>query len=165
MQMRGAQILANRWGEVRGQARSVVPKAGPEHYKSYSWRQPLDTHFRRVPCEVALCAQFVHGWVTVVDVSTELGQRQHHFITHDRERRHTAEQMGNLVSFTFPPGTRPFAGPKHEHRKPIGYEPILLVAGGDYRGNPRGTETRVMRPADWLDDFASHQERLARAQR
>jgi hypothetical protein len=145
--------------------RAIMPKAGPEAYKSYSWRQPLETHFRRASCEETRCQQFVHGWVSVVDLATELGQHQHHFITHDRERQHTAEQAGTLVSFTFPPGTRPFDSPKHEHRKPIGYDPIMLVTGGDFRGNPRRTPPVVMRPQDWVDDFATHQDRLARAQR
>lgn len=145
--------------------RAIMPKAGPEHYKSYSWRQPLETHFRRVSCEEARCQQFVNGWVTVVDLATEIGPKQDHFITHDKSRKHTREQIGNLVTFTFPPGQKPFASPKHEHRKPIGYDPITVVTGGDFRGNPRRIQPVVMRPQDWVDDFATHQERLARAQR
>jgi hypothetical protein len=148
------------------QLRSIMPKAGPENYKSYSWRQPLETHFRKATCEEARCKAFTAGWVTTVDTATELGQRQYHFITHDKSRRHREERIGGLVSFTFEPGQQFFAGsPKHEHRKPIGYDPITLVTGGDFRGNPRRTQPVVMRPQDFVDDFANHLDRLAKAQR
>jgi len=146
----------------------IVPVLGPEHYKSYSWQQPLVTHWRAVTCEEARCGAWRDGWVTVVDTATELGQRQAAFIRADRSRQHREEPSGtSLVSFTFPPGQQFFAGsPKHEHRKPKGYPPVLLVTGGDWRGNPRNIPVTVHRTAeDWVDDFATHQEMLARAQR
>jgi hypothetical protein len=149
------------------QLNRITPKLPAAAFKSYSWRQPLATHFRKVTCAEFGCKAYRHGWVTLVDVSTELGQRQYHYITHDRTRRHHEEKTGTgLISFTFPPGQEFFAGsPQHEHRRPIGYDPVTLVHGGDFRGNPRQTPSRVMRPQDWVDDFATHQETLARAQR
>lgn len=153
--MRGA-VLLNR----------IQPALGPEAYKSYSWRQPLETHFRRVRCADVQCADFTRGWVTVVDTATDLGQRQFDYLSHDKSRRWHMEKTGtSLVSFTYPPGNEGFDSAKHEHYRPIGYEPIMLVHGGDFRGNPRGTRPVVMRPQDWIDDFATHQDRLARAQR
>lgn len=155
MNMRGA-VRINR----------PVPKLGPERYKSYSWRQPLQTHFRRVTCADVRCNDYVHGWVTVVDTGTELGQRQFDYLSKDRSRNPRMEKTGtSLVSFTYPPGNEAFDGPKHEHYRPIGYDPVMLVHGGDFRGNPRREPARIMRPQDWIDDFATHQDRLARAQR
>ena len=143
-----------------------VPKLGPERYKSYSWRQPLETHFRRVSCADVQCADYRHGWVTLVDTATELGQRQFDYLSHDTSRSPHMEKTGtSLVSFTYPPGSQPFDSTRHEHHKPIGYDPIMLVHGGDFRGNPRREPARIMRAADWIDDFATHQDRLARAQR
>ena len=146
----------------------IQPRLGPEAYKSYSWQQPLHSHFRRVTCAEYRCASFKHGWVTTVDTATELGRRQYDYITHDRSRSCREERSGtSLVSFTFGPGHEYFAGdPKHEHYRPIGREPLLTVSGGDWRGNPRGARTIVHRNAeDWISDFAEHQDRLARAQR
>ena len=145
----------------------IVPKLGPEGYKSYSWRRPLSTHWRKATCEEARCGAFRLGWVSVVDVSTELGRRQYDYITHDTSRQHHEEKTGTgLVSFTFPPGQEFFAGaPQHEHRKPVDRPPLLLVTGGDWRGNPRQVRTVVHRHADdFVDDFATHLEGLARAQ-
>jgi hypothetical protein len=144
----------------------VIPKVGPEHYKSYSWRQPLQTHFRRVPCAEFQCRDFRNGWVTLVDIATELGRRQFDYLSHDKTRQWHMEKTGtSLVSFTYPPGQHGFDGPKHEHYRPVGYDPVMLVHGGDWRGNPRGIPAQIMRPADWIDDFATHQDRLARARR
>jgi hypothetical protein len=147
----------------------IVPKAGPEHYKSYSWRRPLsmDGFWRRATCEEYRCRAFTNGWTTVVDTATELGQRQYHYITHDASRKHREERTGTgLVSFTFPPGQEFFAGSAaHEHRRPANIRPpLLVVSGGDWRGNPRNTPAVVHRTADdWLNDFGTHLSRLAQA--
>ena len=143
-----------------------TPKAPPAAYKSYSWRQPLQTHFRRVPCAEFQCRDFRNGWVTLVDIATELGRRQFDYLSHDKTRQWHMEKTGtSLVSFTYPPGSQPFDSTRHEHHRPIGYDPIMLVVGGDWRGNPRREPARIMRPQDWICDFAEHQEKLARAQR
>ena len=146
----------------------IVPALGPGAYKSYSWRRPLETHWRAATCEEHGCRAYRFGWTTVVDTATELGQRQADYIRRDRTRSHQEERSGtSLVSFTFGPGQQFFAGsPAHEHRKPIDRPPLLLVTGGDWRGNPRRVPAVVHASAqDWVDDFATHQERLARAQR
>lgn len=158
MNSHGARILRT----VNGR---IPPNLPPQAYKSYSWRQPLRTHFHRVNCEDYGCKSYRNGWVTLVDISTELGQAQYHYLTHDKSRRHIMERIGGLISFTFPPGQEFFDGsPEHQHYRLTGYDPVMLIHGGDFRGNPRGTPTQVMRSEDWLDSFANHQEKLARAQ-
>jgi hypothetical protein len=150
-------------------ANRIVPKAGPEHYKSYSWRRPLgmDGFWRRVTCEEYRCKAFRRGWQTVVDISTELGQRQYHYLSHDKSRKWAMEKTGDcLVTFSYPPGQEFFDGsPAHRHVRPANIRPpLLLVSGGDWRGNPRQVRTVVHRSADdWLDDFSSNLDRLARA--
>jgi hypothetical protein len=128
---------------------------------------PLSTHWRPVSCEEYECDQWVMGWDTVVDTSTELGKKQHHFLTHDRSRSYTMTKEGfTLVRFHYGPGNRPFAGPKHDHKVRVARQPNLLVVGGDWRGNPNRTPTTVhCNPEDWADDFANHQNKLANAQR
>ena len=146
----------------------IVPKLGPQAYKSYSLRAPLRTHWRPATCAEYECDAFVHGWVTVVDISTDLGQRQADFIRHDRTRSHAEEKTGGtLVSFTFTPGQEGFKGTDdHDHRVPVGRPPLMLVTGGDWRGNPRGTPPVAHRSIDdWVDDFATHQALLKAAER
>jgi hypothetical protein len=41
--------------------------------KTYSALAPLATHFRAATCEDVDCGNYLHGWKTVVNESTELG--------------------------------------------------------------------------------------------
>lgn len=155
MQMRGAVAL-NR-------PEPVMPAA---FYKSYKISAPLHSHWRPASCEEFRCDDFLHGFALHMDVSTELGRKQFAFVRQDKSRKCTLQNTGlNRWTATYGPGTKPFAGPKHDHRLPIGRPPRLLVVGGDWRGNPRGTPTVVhKRMEDWVDDFATHQDKLAKAQ-
>lgn len=139
--------------------RPVPPKAGPEAYKTYELLQPRQTHTRKATCAEVDCPRRNVGWRTVLDVSTVAGARQAEWIRLRSGRKWTHTQTGTVVTFTFAAGQTCFA----EHRVTLNREPLLRVAGGDWRGNPRGTPARVMKPADWVDDFASHQATLAEA--
>lgn len=134
--------------------------AGPEHYKSYSMRAPFRSHWRPATCEEYECEAFLTGFVTTVDLNTELGQRQYHYLTHDRERSYSMQRVSmTLVKFIYGPGNRCFSS--QDHRVPVGRPPRLLVVGGDWRGNPR-REVRVhSRVDDWVDDSRNHQDKIA----
>jgi hypothetical protein len=141
----------------------LAPAMGPEHYKTFGMAMPRATHWRPATCEEVDCPNYLSGWVTTVDLSTELGQRQHHYLTHDTERRPSVQRVSlTLVKFVYGPGFRCFRS--GEHVVPLGRPPRLYVAGGDFRGNPRGTPTRVHTRAEaWVDEFATHQDQLATA--
>jgi hypothetical protein len=143
----------------------IMPAFGAEHYKSFSVRAPLSSHWRRGTCEEFECNGWRSGWATTVDVSDDLGQRRYHFITHDKTRSHTVEHVGEtLYRFTFGPGQTCYSN--DEHRVPVGRPALLLVTGGDWRGNPRKTPARVHRTMDdFVSEFSEHQDRLAAAQR
>lgn len=139
----------------------LTPDAGPEHFKSYSWRAPLATHWRQGTCEEYECEAYLKGFVTTVDISTDLGQKQYHFLTHDKTRSCSMQRVSQTVfKFIYPPGNKCMK--YWEHRVPIGKPPLLLVLGGDWRGNPRQLKTVVhRRPEDWIEDFSEHQDRIA----
>jgi hypothetical protein len=128
---------------------------------------PLSTHWRKATCEEVDCPQFVQGWDTVVDTSTELGRKQYDYCHGDRTRSFTETKEGfTLVRFHYGPGNKPFAGPRHDHRTRIERPPLFIVRGGDWRGNPLNVPTKTHRNAEnWVDDFATHQDKLARAGR
>lgn len=138
----------------------ITPAAGPEFFQSYHMRSPLRTHWRPASCEEYECGDFLQGFVLTVDVSTELGQRQAYYVRHDRTRRMHEQRVGEtIIKFVYGPGNTCFR--QGEHRVPIGRPPLLLVADGDWRGNPRRTPVRRHRSAeDWVDDFRNHQDRL-----
>lgn len=139
----------------------ISPNMGPENYKSYTMRAPFETHWRMATCEEYECIDFLNGFAITVDTATELGKKQHYYLTHDNERSYSLQRVTeSLFKFIYKPGNP--CVKRADHRVPIGRPPLLLVVGGDWRGNPRGTPTvRHTRVEDWVDDFATHQEGLA----
>jgi hypothetical protein len=105
-------------------------------------------------CQSVGCDAYRLGWDTVVDESTDLGQRQASFIRtrSGRSFRELRTEAG-LTAFRFDSGQRCFA----DHRtRPA----VHLVRGGDHRANTGLIRSHV-RVADWVEDFAEHQDRLA----
>lgn len=140
----------------------IVPKIGPQFYKTYGAYAPLSTHWRPASCEEYECGPYLNGWVTPVDLSTAIGQQQAHYIRTDTSRRCREEQTGpSQVRFVFGPGQRCFRS--SEHRVPAGRPPLYVVSGGDWRGNPRGDRLVHRSVEDWVDDFANHQDKIAAA--
>lgn len=141
----------------------IDPVGQPQDYKTYGMSMPLATHWQPATCEDVQCDAYVHGWVTTVDLTTDLGQRQYDYLTHDKTRSCTRQNVTQtLVKFVYKPGNRCFRSA--DHRLPVGRPARFYVAGGDHRGNPLGTPVRVHKNgADWAEDFAEHQDMIASA--
>ena len=139
----------------------VEPLMPPQAYKTYGMSMPLRTHWRPATCEETDCEAYRFGWVSTFDLGTELGQKQYHYCTHDRERRYHVQRVSlTLVKVVYGPGNRCFRS--GEHRVPLERLPVFTVAPGDWRA--RTGQPRVhKRPEDWTEDFSVHQDRLATA--
>ncbi len=134
----------------------IEPSLPADLMRTYALRAPLATHFRPASCEEVDCQMRQHGWRTTIDVDTELGRRQAHYIRVSSGRRFTEAMEAGLLQFTFPPGQQCFAG----HRLPLDREPLYLVRDGDWRGDPRGTPARRHAHAeDWIDDMQESLDR------
>lgn len=134
--------------------RSIPPALAVEHMKTFQVLQPRATHFRDASCAEVECEAHRCGWITMIDVSTDLGGKQANYIRLHSGRAFTASELGTMVSFTFPAGQTCFAG----HQVPVGRPEIYREIGGDFRGNPRGIQPITLRPEDWVDKFANHQD-------
>ena len=128
-------------------------------YNTYLIAVPLATHWRPATCEEVGCVQYLNGWASLIDETSELGQRQAHYIRHDRTRRHTEERTPDgLTRFTFEAGQKCYGASSHRRR--LDRVERYAVRGGDWRGNPRGEFREHVRPEDWVEDFGEHQDRL-----
>lgn len=140
--------------------RAAEPKLPVTAYKTYEIAAPRSTHFRAATCAEADCRYHVNGWQTAVDESTDLGKQQAYYIRNQSGRRYSEDRnlTPGLTLFTFEPGQTCFAADRHV--VPLDRPALFLVRGGDWRGNPTGELVR--RSADdWVDDFATHQDKLA----
>lgn len=142
----------------------VEPRGPAAAYQTYVIDAPMATHRRRATCAEVDCAARAHGWASRINIRTDLGAAQAVYIRMHSGRAFTATEPSadGIVTFTFPAGQNCFA----EHTVSLERPEFFSVHGGDFRGNPFGSVRRHTRAADWVDDFANHQDRLAtRAQR
>lgn len=137
----------------------VEPRMGPESYKTYSIQAPLATHFRPATCEEVGCPNFLNGWRNRVEgLTPELLHA-----ARNSGRKYTELRVAEGETWLMYEAGQP-CFQASLHRAPIGRPELFIVRDGDRRGNPRGTKARLhQRPADWLDDFAEHQQDLADA--
>lgn len=133
----------------------ITPALPAQAYKTYRIVSPPDRSVRAA-CEQVGCAAWRSGWDTAVDERTDLGRTQAAYIRTRAGRTFRESRTGEgLTVFRFEAGQRCFA----DHRtRPESY----LVRGGDWRANT-GTIRQHTRPADWVEDFQEHQDRLSRA--
>lgn len=137
-----------------------IQPALPVHgYQTYQIVAPLSTHWRVATCEEVDCPALERGWTTTVDEQTNLGKKQAHYIRREAKRSFTEEKLPTgLTAFRFKPGQTCF----RQHKTRVEREEIFVRRDGDWRGNPTQARRRYDRPDQWVDDFATHQEDIAR---
>lgn len=119
-------------------------------YDTYGIVMPKGTHTRVATCQEVECGAHAYGWMTKLDVGTEIGVKRARYIIDHSGRHWTAEQNGGLVTFTFPPGQQCFA----EHRVALEKEPLYTLKHGSMRPD-------VISGQEWLDRFGTNQQALA----
>ncbi|HEX3647272.1 MAG TPA: hypothetical protein VHV49_02535 [Pseudonocardiaceae bacterium] len=139
----------------------ITPRNPVTNVDTYSIATPRATHWRTATCAEVECAEFVHGFESIVDESTERGQAQAHYIRHDNTRAHV-EQRGwsgpSMTLFTFPPGTPGFG---HRHQVPNGRPELFTRRQGDWRGCPNPSATVRFRSAQsFVDDSGERFENI-----
>lgn len=149
--------------QLRSVSAHPSPLMTPDHYKSYSVLAPPRTHWRPATCEEYECDGWVYGFVTTVNLATPLGQKQYDFLSHDKSRSYSMQRISmELIKFIYGPGN--ICMNWDQHRIPVGRPPRLLVASGDWRGNPTGKVVRHTKIEHWVEDFGENQQKLAEQQ-
>jgi hypothetical protein len=130
----------------------------PQHMQTFQVRAPAGA-YRLGTCEEAECEHYARGWKMQIDLQSELGQKQAYYIKHQSGRSFTHEVLpSGLVELVFKGGQPCF----REHKIRNDVPDTFLVKGGDARGNPLKTPTRVhKRPEFWVEEFAQNQARIA----
>lgn len=134
--------------------------------KTYALSAPVSTHRRRASCAEVDCERRARGWATLLDVSSPGHASAANWIRLHSGLSFTVEQVGDAVTFTFPAGQDCFDGLGGRHTVPLDREPVYVVRGGDWRTDfrTRLATARRLDAADWVDDFANHQQGLYDAQ-
>jgi len=130
----------------------IQPLGPARAYRTFQIVAPPDKTVAAA-CEKVGCQAWLHGWDTVIDESTQLGAQQAAYIRTESRRTFRETRRGDgMTVFRFESRQRCFA----EHRT---RPEIYLVKDGDWRQsrNPH----RHAGPADWVEDFSTHQDQLA----
>lgn len=140
---------------IRRPVNRIAPAQGPEAYKTYQVKPFL----RPATCAEVDCQRHRNGWRSVMDLSTVDGVRQANWVRDHSGRAHTFTLAGTLVTFHFPAGQTCF----ERHRVVADRAPLTTIAGGDWRGDPRGAGVQTLGTRSWIDNFGEHQLTLAEA--
>jgi hypothetical protein len=133
--------------------------APPHWYQTYTVSAPISTHWVKATCEEIGCFRFLNGWKAIIDTSTELGRRQFHFLTHSPRRKATVTKTGpTLFEFSFEKGQPCFQ--TDEHKRKLDRPEHYLLRGGNQRGFERNSTQNFTRADDWMDHFATHQDKI-----
>ncbi|UOZ10546.1 hypothetical protein [Amycolatopsis sp. WQ 127309] len=133
----------------------------PAHAKkTYSIIAPRATHWRKATCDEVDCEAQEFGWASAIDETTDLGQRQAQYIRTLSGRRFGEHRnSAGLTIFEFAPGQQCFTA----HEVPLGRPELFVVRGGDTRGWTNEGNRVHANGEDWVDDFATHQQKIADA--
>ncbi|MFC5834655.1 hypothetical protein [Nonomuraea insulae] len=135
----------------------ITPQLPVHAFQTYQVIAPPSTHWRTATCAEADCPAYLQGWKSLIDESTDLGQKQAHYIRREARRRYTERRdEAGLTVFEFEAGQRCFA----PHQVRLDRPEVYLVRAGDWRGNPNGQIRRYDRSDQWVYDFSAHQERI-----
>jgi len=137
----------------------IEPAMPPQMYKSHVIKQSLATHWRCATCAEVGCPRYLRGWKSVLDLGSQDGQNAAAWIRHVSGLRFTESVTGpQEITFLFPAGQ--MCARADRHRLPLGRPPVMLVRGGDHRGNPSGFSRLFHRAEDWRDDLGEHLDNL-----
>lgn len=131
----------------------IDPAGEAGSYKTYEFVSPPDLMIRAACAQVG-CQAYASGWETTLDEATPLGRKQAGYIRRRSGRTFTEHRTAaGLTVFRFEPHQRCFA----EHKtRPDFYS----VRAGDWRAD-LGQLRRHVNGADWVEDFAEHQQTIA----
>ena len=152
----GAELIPEPWGAHGAVRMRAEPALPPGAYKSFTILAPIATHFRPATCQEVRCQQYEHGWASTF----ETDGWQAHYVRRESGRKYIEETLpGGLTRFTFEAGQRCFGSA--DHRLRLEREEIYIARAGDWRGTD-GDVYRHDGSANWVDDFATLQDRWAR---
>lgn len=134
----------------------IAPQGRVQDYKTYQILSPLSTHWRPATCAEVNCPDYLKGWrLRLEGLPPEMAHA-----ARTCGRKFTELSVGENENWlVFEAGQPCFRA--SEHRALLDKQEIFVARDGDWRGNPSGNVRRHVRPEDWQEDFAEHQDRLA----
>lgn len=134
----------------------IQPLMGPMSYKTYTIRP----RFRKATCAEIDCKHWRDGWTFALE--DLIKDPQLLFMARHSGKRYQEKALNGKTYLVYSPGQPCFASVSHQIS--IDEQPGMWVGRGDFRtfdrkGLPPNARQH-MRTEDWVDDFATHQDKL-----
>lgn len=138
------------------------PGLPPQAMQTFAIKAPPSTHMRPATCAEVDCEQYRKGFRFPVlagsDRAAYIRRAADGLIDGYRRRYIIVPDAAGRVQIVFPAGQ--FCFRVTAHRVKLDRPEFYLLRGGDWRVNT-GLERRYERPDQWVDDYATNQDRLA----
>lgn len=138
------------------------PRLPVQAMDTFSIKAPPSTHTRPASCAEVECEHYRHGWTKTVlagsDDAALIRHASQGLVDGHRRRYRTILLGGGMVRLEFPPEQPCFRA--LSHRVSLDRPEFYLLRGGDWRANT-GLRRRYDRADQWVDDFATNQDRLS----
>jgi hypothetical protein len=132
-----------------------APVGAVQQYKTYGASRPLATHWVAATCEEVDCEPFLHGWSINV---APLSEQDLAVIKQHGYRYSVLPVSAEETLWIFEAGQPCFKS--STHRREVGRPAVFYTRPGDWRGDYTGGRPSVLRPEDWVDDMATHLDRI-----
>lgn len=129
----------------------MMPVGGTQTYQILA---PRATHWRPASCQEIGCHAWTSGWLTKVLA----GSRDEAILREFRAGMWSRVERGpdGFMHYYFAAGTRCLGASRHRMR--IDRPELFVRRDGDWRWLGEPTQYT---PADWVDHFANHQDKIA----
>lgn len=137
----------------------IDPKLPAGAMRTFEISAPLSTHYRPASCEEVECEHFTKGWQLRKEI---LSAELLYTVAHSGRSYTEMNMREGETWLVFAAGQKCFAASKHRVR--LERPEVYIARDGDWRGNPRGTVPVIHSGPDaWVDQFATHQEKINKA--
>ena len=138
----------------------VPPKLPVHAMKTYEMRWPTSTHHRSATCAEVDCPQYLNGWQMGFDLTVPEKVEAANWVRNQSGLSFSFALTETTVTFTFPAGQQCLESRIRPHTVTLEREPLYLVRGGDFRGNPLRQQRAHVNGADFADDWHTSLDRL-----
>lgn len=135
----------------------------PTAFTSFGMAAPVRTHFIELPCKVAQCKGYVHGWESVLDpFRSEHLPFIKYIVDGAGGRRWSRGEVTpeGYLTFVFPPGQSCFRNSHHTRNHEVAE--LYVVRAGDFRTSHGQRNLRPMSFDNWVEAFDKNQNALVK---
>jgi hypothetical protein len=137
-------------------------KTDVRQMKTFELAQPFGTHYRVATCAEVECRGYREDMTVTFDLTVPQQVTDANWLRNHSGLRFTYFMLDGerKVKFVIPAGQTCLESRVRPHRVPLERDPLMIVRGGDWRGNPTGMRTVHSRPNLFLENWEEDLDKI-----